>query len=403
MFRRKRLVFTFLPLLACLFVLWQMTTRSEDDPLMRRLNKGMAESLLLSENIQSFFPSKELFTANKNARNFKRRRKMRKRSIPSDEIFDKLYRDFLDCMLKSQRSLALFLNDQYQKQFRRDFRRRPSVESPILEPECKADLDLVIVVTTRPGNFLERTSIRYSWGRPGAYINRFLIKQKSFTYKTIFTLGRDQNNVIEDVVSKENSRYRDILRLDYQDTYENLAKKTILTLKWVNEACAPRFVLKTDDDCYVNLHNLSPWLLRLSPYVNYVGKKNDLMPVIRDPTHRNYVPFDLFSEEYYKVYCSGGGYILRGTVLGNITSKAKEIPEIINEDAYLGMITNALDIIPYDDERFLPFIFGDINLRKRHMCDWGDKFLMHGASPRRQLLMHWQKLAMVKYSVLCDL
>ena len=64
---------------------------------------------------------------------------------------------------------------------------------------------------------------------------------------------------------------------------------------------------------------------------------------------------------------------------------------------------HALNITPFDDERFLPFIFGDVALRKRHMCDWTDKFLMHGASPRRQLLMHWQKLAMTKYTALCDL
>ena len=86
------------------------------------------------------------------------------------------------------------------------------------------------------------------------------------------------------------------------------------------------------------------------------------MPVIRDPTHRNYVPYEVYGDEFYKVYCSGGGYILRGTVLGNITRTASKVAEIINEDAYLGMIVHALNITPFDDERFLPFIFGDIAL-----------------------------------------
>ena len=54
--------------------------------------------------------------------------------------------------------------------------------------------------------------------------------------------------------------YKDILRLDYQDTYENLTNKTVLTLRWIAEKCEPKYVLKTDDDCFVNILVLSTWL-----------------------------------------------------------------------------------------------------------------------------------------------
>jgi len=408
MFPRNKLVSKCLLILGCVIMaiqMWRVTTRSKlfksSSGLMASIHhveKRVAESLL-SDNLRRLLPiRKNTFKPLIN-----RKRKHRKKRRQQDEIFDETYRKSHGCMRDIQRGLARYLNHQYKRELAPDFRGYRPKESRILEPECQTNLDLVIILTTRPGNFMERTAIRYSWGRSETGVNRFLLKSKKFRFKTIFTLGQDNNHIINSIVARENSRYKDILRLDYQDTYENLSKKTILTLKWVSEACTPRFVLKTDDDCYINLHNLAPWLQRLSPYIHYVGKKNDLMPVIRDPSHRNYVPYELFGEEYYKVYCSGGGYILRGSVLGNITEKAKEIPEIINEDAYLGMIASALDIIPFDDERFLPFIFGDLSLRKRHMCDWTDKFLMHGASPPRQLLMHWQKLAMVKYAALCDL
>lgn len=341
---------------------------------------------------QIFFSPSEPVRFKKEARNFTINLAFKKNN---------LFHHARDCIRKSQRQLALYLNKFYETEFAPEFTARKTA-SPILEPECDTDLDLIIILTTRPGNFKERTAIRYSWGRQDSKVNKHFVNSNGFKYKTLFTIGRDNNRIIEDVVSIENSHYKDILRLDYPDTYENLPKKTVLTLEWIADNCQTKFVLKTDDDCYVNAHNLSPWLQKLNPNVKYVGKKNDFMPVIRDPEHRNYVPYDLFNEEYYKPYCAGGGYVLRSDVLKNITIKSKTIREIINEDAYMGMLTNSLNIIPHDDERFLPFIFSERDVRKRHMCDWTNKFLMHGVSPRRQLIMHWQKIAMIDYDSLCE-
>ena len=374
-----------------------MTTIPGPSSILKRVENTVSESL--TDNIKVLFPPREIIRD----RRMKKKKVQKSSTMIADARQNKIYQDSLDCLFEEQRFLATHLHKKYTEEFSTDFRRYTYGVSPILEPDCDSDLDLIVVITTRPGNFIERTAIRYSWGRAEAVVNKLFTNQNSFKYKTIFTLGRDNNHIIEEIVSKENSKYRDILRLDYLDTYENLSKKTILSLKWIGESCKPKFVLKTDDDCYVNLYELSPWLLGLSPDVHYIGKKNEYMPVIRDPTHRNYVPFEVFGEEFYKVYCSGGGYILRGTLLSNVTQKAREIPEIINEDAYLGMIAHALNITPFDDARFLPFVFDDVNLRKRHMCDWTDKFLMHNVLPRRQLLMHWQKLAMTRYNVLCDL
>ena len=36
------------------------------------------------------------------------------------------------------------------------------------------------------------------------------------------------------------------------------------------------------------------------------------------------------------------------------------------------------------------------------MCDWKAKFLMHGVKPERQIAMHWNTLAMIRYPFLCD-
>jgi hypothetical protein len=44
------------------------------------------------------------------------------------------------------------------------------------------------------------------------------------------------------------------LKLFFQDTYHNLTLKTVMGLKWTSIFCPQvKFVLKTDDDIYVNV------------------------------------------------------------------------------------------------------------------------------------------------------
>jgi hypothetical protein len=58
-------------------------------------------------------------------------------------------------------------------------------------------------------------------------------------------------------VVAEGTIYRDLVVFDMIDTYRNLSLKSLLGLHWVNEFCAEtRFVLKVDDDVYVNLRTI---------------------------------------------------------------------------------------------------------------------------------------------------
>jgi len=312
-----------------------------------------------------------------------------------------LFNKAKQCLRETRHQIAVYLNKKFESDFAVDSFTKTNIQ-PILKPNCKPGLDLIILLTTRPSAFYNRAGIRNSWGRLDSSINKYVFRNKKFTYKTIFTIGREENSKIEKLIENESDKFQDILRLNYQDTYENLTNKTMLTFEWVANNCQPKYVLKTDDDCFVNLVSFAPWFEKLNKNIDYIGKKNEYMPVIRDPWHRNYVPFNDFNEEYYKPYCSGGGYMLSGRVLKNITIKSRTMKQIINEDAYIGMVTNSLNIHPKDDERFLPFIFSKKSVNKRSMCDWKGKFLMHGVKPERQILMHWNSLAMTEYPFLCD-
>ncbi len=309
---------------------------------------------------------------------------------------NKLFEKAVKCLAEAKKDIADYLTSSTGSASTED-----SVQP--LEPKCSPDLQLVVLVTTRPGNFANRAAIRLAWGRMDSDINKHAIKdQRDIKWKTIFSVGLANSANIGSVVALEYRKFGDILRLPYQDSYKNLPNKTMSSLEWIVDNCRPKYVLKTDDDCFVNVFKMLSWLKTLPPSYQYIGRVNTEMPVIRDPKHRNFVPKEEHKENVYRPYCAGGGYILKGEVLKNVTQMGKKIKQIINEDAYMGMLTNALKIVPRNEDRFLPFIFFGPPVKKLNMCDWKDQFLVHNVLGKRQLVMHFNSIAMDIYGSLCE-
>jgi len=127
----------------------------------------------------------------------------------------------------------------------------------IIKPEdicsSKGDNDsvlLMIVVHSAVGNRAQRDAIRNTWYRT---IHHFT----DVRIILIFLVGSDQDQGLMTNVVAEGTVYRDLVVFDMIDTYRNLSLKSLLGLHWVNEFCAEtRFVLKVDDDVYVNLRTI---------------------------------------------------------------------------------------------------------------------------------------------------
>lgn len=317
--------------------------------------------------------------------------------------FNELFKFVQQCFQGDMENLANYTQEQFSTTFSETAADDSSqYTNKKIEPRCKPGIELVIVVTSRPSSIYQRLAIRNSWGRPDSVINQHLFKDKKFDFISIFAIGQTPNKITQNIIEKESQGFGDILQLFYIDSYENLTNKTLLTLEWLSYNCEPKFVLKTDDDCFVNLLSLEPWLHALKSDILYVGKRNVHMPVIRNPKHRNYVAVEDFSEKYYEPYCSGGGYILSGKVLKNLTGKAKFFKQIRNEDAFIGIVMNFMNISPVHDKGFLPFVFTEKEVRKRFVCEWKSHFVMHDVKPRQQIVMHWSSIIMFKYPYICD-
>lgn len=62
---------------------------------------------------------------------------------------------------------------------------------------------------------------------------------------------------LKSLIVDENDEYGDIIQETFHDTYNNLTIKSVMMLKWVTNYC-PRasYLMKTDDDMYINIKNL---------------------------------------------------------------------------------------------------------------------------------------------------
>ncbi|NXU33362.1 B3GT4 galactosyltransferase, partial [Thalassarche chlororhynchos] len=87
-------------------------------------------------------------------------------------------------------------------------------------------------------------------------------------------------------------RHGDLLQGDFLDVYANLTRKTLLLLSWAAARCpAVPFLLKADDDVFVNLPALTTYLASFPhPPRLYLGRVHWWVHPQRDPRGRHHVP-----------------------------------------------------------------------------------------------------------------
>ena len=122
--------------------------------------------------------------------------------------------------------------------------------------------------------------------------------------------------VMQDELNEEFAHNNDIIQESFIDSYANLTVKSVMLLKWFTQVCdngdrSPQYVMKTDDDMYINLAKLyeivktnkKPNLLTGSLICNAIP--------IKDPYNKWFVPNYMFSERRYPNYLSGTAYLMQ--------------------------------------------------------------------------------------------
>ena len=116
------------------------------------------------------------------------------------------------------------------------------------EQPTRPKIYLLVIVCSAVQNFEERQVIRDTWAKDQLALSNV---------KVIFLLGQLKNATFQSNVTTESESYGDILQEGFIDTYANLTVKSLMLLKWFTKECDKvPYILKTDDDMYINLKQL---------------------------------------------------------------------------------------------------------------------------------------------------
>ncbi|KAH7942127.1 hypothetical protein HPB49_020968 [Dermacentor silvarum] len=260
---------------------------------------------------------------------------------------------------------------------------------------------LVIVIASAPSNTRRRNAIRSTWGRPSTESSRF-DHNTSSTILPVFMVGECEDSSQGRLIRKEAKEFRDMLVGTYLDTYRNLTLKTVHGFLWVADHVRPSFVLKTDDDCFVNVGVLLDVLAETVVFQSepvetgfvryhsgsempqhdeatndlatssssshgsarravvarvpsplYVGNIRWSNQVVRDPKSRWFVSEKDYARGQYPPYGSGGGYVLDARALDVFARNVRRVRPFANEDAYVGTVLGESGVRPVQSYRFV--------------------------------------------------
>ena len=165
-------------------------------------------------------------------------------------------------------------------------------------------VDIIILIFTEHKRKEYRDTVRETWMSP--------YKQNTGHIRYAFLLGYTHNVEAQKAIETENEIHRDIIQEDFVDAYKNLTYKTIMAFKWAHTKCGhARFLMKTDDDMYVNtaalLKAATANKKQLQKSMGGACRKS-LRP-IRARNSKWYASFTSYPRKWYPEFCSGTGYV----------------------------------------------------------------------------------------------
>ncbi|CAH2316685.1 UDP- c:betaGal beta-1,3-N-acetylglucosaminyltransferase LOC100288842 [Pelobates cultripes] len=206
---------------------------------------------------------------------------------------------------------------------------------------------LLSVVFCSPENKTRRRTIRDTWGNVTAYKGRAVI--------TIFALGMPVSETIQSEIVNESQIYSDIIEGSFLDTYHNETLKMIMMMEWVVTFCpTARFVLKTEQNMFVNIKSLADYLLGLETNSEdlYTGRVIHQSLPDKDPQSPNFVPVSSYSETYYPDYCSGAAMVMSQDVVRKVYLVSELVTTLVPSDVFVGICALRAGILSTHSSRF---------------------------------------------------
>ena len=110
-----------------------------------------------------------------------------------------------------------------------------------------------------------------------------LIRILFFLLQIHFFVGHSKSRTTapEIAAEAEQEEHDDIVMLDVPDTYVDLIEKVRRSFLWVAQSTISQYVLKVDDDAYVNVPVMIKEIKTLPPSRVYYGSLMKKVPILR--------------------------------------------------------------------------------------------------------------------------
>ncbi|KAI1286760.1 Beta-1,3-galactosyltransferase 2 [Halotydeus destructor] len=201
------------------------------------------------------------------------------------------------------------------------------IDKPLYcDPEEGATMDLMVVVTSAVTHFQAREAIRKTWGALAVALGS----------RVLFLVASSVDETVQHQVDKEEFQYNDILQASFIDHYNNLTLKTLSLMRWVNSSCSKaKFVLKVDDDMFVNMEKLVDYCKTNTFKKTIIGRLAHKWFPVRHKGWKWYIPESDFSGATYPDFTAGPAYLFTGDSAKPLLQASSVLTQIYLEDVYV--------------------------------------------------------------------
>lgn len=239
-------------------------------------------------------------------------------------------------------------------------------------PNFGKEMDLIIIIMSAPTHLEARMAIRQTWGHFG---------QRS-DISILFMLGATMDSKVETILRKEQKTYNDVIRGKFLDSYSNLTLKTISTLEWVDNYCSKvKFLLKTDDDMFINVPRLQAFTIKHARDKNVIfGRLAKKWKPIRNKKSKYFVSQAQFKHAVFPDFTTGPAYLLSSDIVRKLYDAALDQTYLKLEDVFVtGIVADKLGIKRIHANEFLnkKISYSACNVQRGisiHMVKYSEQF-----------------------------
>ena len=206
---------------------------------------------------------------------------------------------------------------------------------------------ILSAATTSGRSYLKRQAERKTW----------VSEAKENNISVYFVIALSKNETTNQLLKEESKQYKDMIQMQFIDSYWNLTLKTLSILHWVNKNCKnSKLIIKADDDIVLNidllLHSLDQFEKGIS------GFKDSKLYVERDPAVKWWYPKEYYKPDVYPPLVFGGFSAITSDVIPKLLETLDSYSDTVLdlEDVFVtGILAEKAGVprhqIPYMTER----------------------------------------------------